>query len=88
MKNSKKYTHYAKIFGFVFAIFFFLAIKFIEMLDTVGALPLLVDNYSLRAYWYFYVNWQSAIILAVGLLLGFVPYVLLTMIELIKNKMS
>lgn len=86
MKNSKKYTHYAKIFGFVFAIFFFfLAIKFIEMLDTVGALPLLVDNYSLRAYWYFYVNWQSAIILAVGLLLGFVPYVLLTMIELIKK---
>lgn len=55
------------------------------MLDTVGALPLLVDNYSLRAYWYFYVNWQSAIILAVGLLLGFVPYVLLTMIELIKK---
>lgn len=68
--------------------FFFLAIKFIEMLDTVDALPLLADDYSLRAYWYFYVNWQSAIILAMCLamclLLGFVPYVLLTMIELKK----
>lgn len=65
--------------------FFFLAIKFIEMGDTVDALPLLADDYNLRAYWYFYVNWQSAIILAVGLVLGFVPYVLLTMIELIKK---
>lgn len=56
--------------------------------DAVDALLLLADDYSLRAYWYFYVDWQSAIILAVGLLLGFVPYVLLIMIELIKNKMS
>lgn len=70
----------------VLSLFIFAFLKFVQYSDTANHHSIFQQDYSLKAHWEFFVNWESFWLLIVSLIIGFLMLPIIWIFDKLLHK--